>query len=221
MAAEKFACEKLLPDKGRKPSYDLAGGGERCEGFYQQQVAGPYLEVVSVSCGIDVAPPKGQPLTLYAAPAAPRLVIQPLVQGIPYRVDLLNGANGAQWLPDEMLTATGLRFASLGYLAELPSSVPNRLDFAPTLAAKPSPSLNCSALIRSSIQTKEMRWRTLRNGQTAADWQLMDGGAVNTWGLARLAIAPGSSGALQVIQIQARRVDGSLLPILQFGVLGL
>jgi len=185
-----------------------------------QQVAGPYLELVSLARGNDKAVSKGQAVALRASVAAGRVVVQPLVQGVPYRVDLLNGPNGARWVPDQMLEVTGLRFAHLGFLAEIPATAPKRLDFVPTLVGTSTQGSKCVALIRSSVRTKEMQWRVVSKGQSEASWQKLEGGAVDTWGLARVELTPDDKGTIQVVQIQARREDGFLLPILQFGVQG-
>ena len=218
-AADSFKCPGLKPATQQSPAYRSSSDGRQCEGFFEQEIAGPYLELVSF-IRIDSEEAKsGEALKLHASPRASQFVVLPLRQGVPYRVDMANVADGAQWQPKGMLSATGLRITDLGFLALESTSSDDRLDIVPTSIGKVATAGPSVAVIRSSERTKEMRWRMTPVGKAdgaSAAWQPLPSGSVEKWGLAAIQIAiPRAEAGPHVVQVQARKQDGTLLPLLQ------
>lgn len=221
-ADDSFECARLEPSRERTPAYGPVSGERRCEGFFRQSIAGQYLEVISLITAGSSGGFPGSPLKLRAATRATRLVISPLPQGVAYRVDLSNTGEEIAWRAQSMLDATGLRLAELGFLALVPDATPNGKNIAAVSIGDAAGDGKMVAIIRSSVQTQEMRWRRLdavASGNPPASWTTLEGGAVAPWGRAyiRLDASPGGAKP-SLIQVEARRPGGEALPILEFRV---
>ncbi len=222
--AQEFQCAALKPSSKREPPYGRAKDGPYCEGYFEQDISAAYLEVVSFVRSGGKAAGSNQPLSLHAASVASRLVVHPLVQGIPFRADIANKEGGTHWMPKPMLDATGLRLVDLGFLALVSPAAGQPLTLIPISIGGPStgPSI---ALIRTSVATREVSWRLVPEGSPASEstgWQKAPRGEVERWGLVDIEVRPpsGQSGPF-VMHVRARRDDGSLLPVLLFRIAAL
>lgn len=217
--AAPFKCSEVKPASKRQPIYAQRAAGV-CEGFFEQPVAGPYLEIISfVRLGSQPAPPPEYVHDLSAPAAAALFVVQPLLEGIPYRVDIDNQGSGARWNAKAMLDATGLQASELGFLALRPASTPARLVLSPVAVGTGASGSQGIAVVRSSVRTSEMKWRSISSKpapDSATAWQSVPNGAVDKWGLAVISVPLGAEDVQ--IEVQARTTDAALLPILQFGV---
>jgi hypothetical protein len=216
-----FSCARLRPSTESQPGYGMSRNGSGCEGFYELDIAGPYLELVSLVCAGGKAPSAGQPVQLRTHASAARVVVRPLVQGIAYRADLALNAGAAQWRSEQMLQATGLRFRELGFLAIQAASAPDLLDVAPVVIGPQGATARCHALVRTSVRTEQVRWRALDANQESAPWQALDNGALDIWDIARVELPVPAAGTRRTVQVEARREGGARLPVLQFGIVGL
>jgi hypothetical protein len=218
LAADAFECARVEPSKERTPSYGLVTGERRCEGFFRQSIAGPYLEVVSLIVAGSSAGPAGAPLKLRAPSSASRLVVTPLPQGVAYRVDLPNAGPETQWQAQPMLDATALRKAELGFLGIVTDPSKAGMNLAPVTIGEGAGSGKTVAIVRTSVQTQEMRWRRLDGGDTSAPWSTIEGGALDPWGRTYIRLDTPSAEKPALVQVEARRPGGEALPILEFRI---
>lgn len=217
-----FECARVEPSRERSPAYGLVSGERRCEGFFRQNISGPYLEVVSLIAAGSGGGNAGTPLKLRAATRATRLVVSPLPQGVAYRVDLANTNEVVTWQARSMLDATGLRLAELGFLAHVPDAKPDGMNFAVVSIGDAADAGKTVVVIRSSVQTQEMRWRRFdaaTSGNPSASWTTLEGGGVDPWGRAYIRLdTPPLGDKPALIQVEARRPGGEGLPILEFRI---
>jgi hypothetical protein len=218
--SQAFECPSVKPSE-KAPSYQRSSEPTRCEGFFQQEIAGPYLELVSLISASSKAGAEGQALRLHASGTSTRLVVHPLPQGIAYRVDLANVAGGVSWQAQAMLKATNLKIRDLGFLALAPTAT-DRLDVFPTSIGHPSSEGGVVALIRTSVQTQEMRWRKLYPSKaegSTANWQKLPFDSIEKWGVAAIDLSISKEDQFpMLVQVQARRANGEVLPVLEFRV---
>jgi hypothetical protein len=193
-------------------------GERRCEGFFRQKIAGPYLEVVSLIVAGSSAGPAGAPLKLRAPTSASRLVVAPLPQGVAYRVDLPNTGAETQWQAKSMLELTALRRAELGFLGIVTDPSKTGIDLAPVTIGEGAGSGKTVAIIRTSVQTQEMRWRRLNGSDTSAPWSKLEGGALDQWGRTYIRLDTPATDKPILVQVEARRPGGEALPILEFRI---
>ena len=220
--AAPFPCPAVKADPQRQPSYAPSADRTRCEGFVSQDVAAPYLEVVSLVRMGSQLPTADKPFEFRTQAIAAKVVVLPLVQGVAYRVDMALPAAGARWTPSQMLKATGLALDNLGFLAPLPTSSPDLLALTPVSVGDGTAGTGAIGIVRTSTATREMRWRMTPDPRDhmSGKWTLVPNGAVGKWGLVpiQLPLPPALASSSAVIEVEGHQVDGSLMPILQFSV---
>ncbi|MEP6502429.1 MAG: hypothetical protein ABJD97_03820 [Betaproteobacteria bacterium] len=218
--AADWQCPALSPSRSEQPVYTAATNRAQCEGFFEQPVSVPYVELVSLTLGaarLDSAVP-----TTFAQSSAPaaRLLIQPLAGTPLYRVDAeLKGRQPTTWDPRPMLARTHLQAGDLGFLALLPDDVAAILQVAPlTLAA--SASATAFATVRTSVDLSALKWRSFVRGKPAAvAWQISDKAALYAWETLSMALALPPGGAGLQVDVVATDTDKNVLPMLSFVVL--
>jgi hypothetical protein len=219
VGATAFECARS--ETRIKNAYAQISGQAGCEGYVEEEISASYLEVMSLfRKGADVF--SVRPLQFFASRSAARFVVRPLFTTISYRADLPNDPSGATWDPQQMLRLTGLRIEDLGFLALSPASNERRLSVVPVAIGTSDAGGASVAVIRTSVNTKEVHWRMLpARPKRDEKWRLA-ATSVDKWGLVEieLARATGTEGPF-VVQVRARDDAGDLLPVLEFLVLDL
>ncbi len=230
--AQGFECAPLQPSAARSPAYRAVSGQARCEGYFEQKVSQPFIELVSLTRGpLPVA--AGSPGAVLELrtdlPTATRLVVQPQRSGPFYRVDaLLPGGQPLRWDGAPMLASTGLRLADLGFLALAGASTPTAtavMALAPVaLTAQASTPTRVTAVVRVSVEVSSVSWRSYRLGAEAwpaTAWATLPDSQLFAWQRLALPIEWPSDGKGLHIDVQAVGADdGRALPLLRFVMLG-
>jgi hypothetical protein len=221
-----FRCAPLLPSANRAPAYGRVAGQARCEGYFDQTVSQPFIELLSLTRQRPGAPTSAPAvIQIRSNPSvAARLVIQPLAPSPFYRVDAaLETGSTLTWDPGPMLASTGLRLADLGLLARA------RPDDAATLAVVPlslPPSADeavAYAVLRVSVPVASMASRSYRPGggdAAPSPWRELPGTPLYAWETIVLPIQVVDDGQDRGIDVRAVGKDGRPLPLLQFVVVG-
>jgi len=227
-----FRCAFVLPSATRQPPYARVPGREQCEGYFEQTVSQPFIELLSLTRHRPDAPPAAKLLQIRATAAtALQLTIQPLRPSPFYRVDArLAPGNALAWNAAPMLASTGLRLSDLGFLARAPSADPATPLVAPlSLSSLPLAGGNDAvlayAVLRVSVPVASIAARQYRPGAVGS-WRELPGTPLFEWDTIILPIvlpdAPAGAGAGPGLRVDVRATgaDGSLLPMMQFAVAG-
>ena len=228
----QFRCAPVLPSASREPRYARLPGKEQCEGYFEQTVSQPFIELLSLTRhrpdALPAAAQSSTALRIRIDAAVPmQLTIVPLRPSPFYRVDArLAPGRVLDWNAGPMLASTGVRLAGLGFLARAASANPaNPGDPAAPLVAPVSLSSTADganlayATLRVSVPVTSVAARQYRAG-SAGSWRELPGTPLYEWDTIVLPITlEDSQGALRV-EVRAVGTDGSLLPLLQFVVAG-
>ncbi len=224
-SAAEFQCAPLLPSATRAPPYSRVPGKERCEGYFEQTVSQPFIELLSLTRTRPDAPllAAAKVLQIQARAGAPlQLTIQPLRPSPFYRVDgRLAAGRLLEWNAAPMLASTGLRLSDLGFLARAASPDPDTPLVAPLSL---SPAIDDGALayavLRVSVPVRSIAARQYRPGGAGGSWRELPGTPLFEWDTIVLPIALGANDPDLRVDVRAVGADGSLLPLLQFAVAG-
>lgn len=225
-ADTSFRCAPVLPSATREPAYGRVAGEARCEGYYDQTVSQPFIELLSLT--------RQRPGTQTPTPAvlhirsnpsvAAQLVIQPLAPSPFYRVDAaLETGSTLTWDPRPMLASTGLRLADLGLLARTRSVDAATLAVVPLSLPPYADEAVAYAVLRVSVPVATMASRTYRAGAGDAEpsaWHELPGTPLYAWETIVLPIQSVDDGQDRGIDVRAVGKDGRPLPLLQFIVVG-
>ncbi len=221
-SAADWQCPALSPSRSEQPVYAPVAAHAQCEGFYEQPVSVPYVELVSLTLGaarLEAAAP-----TTFAQSSAPsaRLLIQPL-SGTPlYRVDAeLKSGKPTTWDPRAMLAKTHLQPGDLGFLALMSGDATAILQVAPlTFAPSASRSGAAFATVRTSVDLSGLKWRSFERGKPAATaWQASDRALLYAWETLSMPLALPAAGTGLQVDVVATDTDSHVLPMLSFVVL--
>lgn len=223
--AAEFRCADLRPSDSSRPPYQRVPGQVRCEGFYDRNIAQPFIELVSLTASAP-PPQENAPLQISGSRRTPtHLIVHPLRPAPFYRVDaLIEPAQSLRWEPAPMLDATGLRLRDLGFLALAPERdgtmtvVPVR--FAATGTDVPQPA---QAVLRVSVPVATLAWRRLRldgSDDGAGAWREIPGPARFAWERVPFALDLAADGRGLRVDVQAVDPAGKVLPLLRFNVSG-
>lgn len=223
--AAPFQCAPVLPSVSRTPPYARVPGKELCEGYFEQTVSQPFIELLSLTRHRPDAPQLAAATVLHirARAATPlALAIRPLRPSPFYRVDgRLPPAGALEWNPAPMLASTGLRMSDLGFLARAASPDPDLPLVAPLSL---SPALDADGLayvvLRVSVPVASIAARQYRPGAGAGSWRELPGTPLLEWDTIVLPVTLAGDGTELRVDVRALGADGSLLPILQFAVVG-
>jgi hypothetical protein len=224
----EFRCASVQPSASRSPAYARVGAEERCEGYFEQTVSQPFVELLSLTRHRPDAQPGSLagPWRIRAAASRPsQLVIQPVRPSPFYRVDAALAADAAiAWNPAPMLASTGLKPGDLGFLARsaggdgsVPTVVPVSVSWAP------EDPVQAYAVLRVSTPVASIAARRYRLGapDAAADaWRELPGPPLYAWETVVLPIALPGDGLETRIDVRAVASNGRPLPLLQFAVAG-
>ena len=227
-AQPDFHCASVQPSASKSPPYRRIAGEARCEGYFEQTVSQPFVELVSLTREVPGVAPAGGATALRirgTAPVASQLVIQPLRPSPFYRVDApLDAGSALQWDAQPMLRATGLRMADLGFVAraaipgaDMPAAVPVALG---TGDADPR---TAYAVVRASVAVSAVaarRYRMEGGDAATAAWRELPGPPLYAWDPLVLPIELPADGRDVRIDVRALGADGRPLPILRFIVAG-
>lgn len=218
-----FQCAPLLPSASRAPPYSRVPGKERCEGYFEQTVSQPFIELLSLTRHRPDAPQLAAARLLHIrahAGASLRLIIQPLRPSPFYRVDSqLAAGRSLEWNAAPMLVSTGLRLSDLGFLARAASPDPDTLVVTPlSLAPAIDDAALAYAVLRVSVPVASIAARQYRPGGAAGGWRELPGTPLFEWDTIVLPIALAGDGPALRVDVRAVGADGSLLPMLQFAV---
>lgn len=221
--AQEFRCAALRPSSSQQPAYAAVPGAARCEGYFEQSVSQPFLELVSLTRGMARLQ-QGGALSLRAAGrSGARLTVQPLAASPLYRVDAwLAPDRPLRWDATAMLVATGLRPAELGFLAALPQptdgGVMNVVPVA--LAAGHEASSAGFAMLRASVALSALAWRAYPpGGAGAGSWRTHRAPAY-AWQPVALPFDLPADGQALRIDLRAQDAHGQPLPMLSFVIPG-
>ena len=224
-AAADFRCAELKPSDTREPAYKRVPGQVRCEGFYDQHVSQPFIELVSLTTGTPV-PQDGSALQITASrKLAAQLVVHPLRPAPFYRVDaLIEPGQTLRWDPATMLDATGLRLRDLGFLALAQPPRDGTMTLLPLAfaGAATSPSA-LQAVLRASVGVASFSWRRQRldgSDDGAGAWREIPGPPRFAWERVPLPLEMPADGSGLRVDVQALDTAGKLLPLLRFIVSG-
>lgn len=230
-----FRCAPVLPSASRAPSYARVPGEERCEGYFEQTVSQPFIELLSLTRHRPGAPlpatPSAGPMQISARAASPlQLSIQPLRPSPFYRVDArLAPGRALAWHAAPMLASTGLRLSELGFLARAASADPATPRVAPLSLASPGgDAATAYAVLRVSVPVASVAARQYLPGAAAGGWRELPGTPLFEWDTIVLPIvlpvappdAPAGDTPDLRVDVRAVGADGGLLPMLQFDVVG-
>ncbi len=223
--AAPFQCAPVLPSASRAPPYSRVPGKELCEGYFEQTVSQPFIELLSLTRHRPDAPQfaAAKVLQIRARADAPlQLIIRPLRPSPFYRVDgRLAAARALEWNAATMLASTGLRLSDLGFLARAASSDPDTPLVAPvSLSLAPDAGAVAYAVLRVSVPVASIAARQYRPGAEAGSWRELPGTPLFEWDTIVLPIALAGDGPDLRVDVRALGTDGSLLPMLQFAVAG-
>jgi hypothetical protein len=221
----EFQCAPLLPSASRAPPYARVPGKERCEGYFEQTVSQPFIELLSLTRSRPDDPQLAAAKVLQIRAhtgVSLQLTIQPLRPSPFYRVDgRLAAGRALEWNPAPMLTSTGLRLSDLGFLARAASSDPDTPLVAPlTLSPATDDGALAYAVLRVSVPVTSMAARQYRPGAGAGSWRELPGTPLFEWDTIVLPIALAGDDPGLRVDVRAVGADGSLLPMLQFAVAG-
>jgi hypothetical protein len=228
LAQSEFRCAPLLPSASRSPPYTRVAGEERCEGYFDQTVSQPFVELLSLTRHRPDAQPRAasQPLQIRSRSGVPaQLVIQPVRPSPFYRVDARFAADRVlAWDAGPMLASTGLRLSDLGFLARAASPDPGTLAVMPvSLPPAIDDAAMAYAVLRASVPVTSIAARHYRLGAgTAASgaWRELPGTPLYAWDSIVLPLELASDGLDTRVDVRAVGADGRLLPLLQFVLVG-
>lgn len=212
-----FACAALKPSRQQQPAYARVPGEARCEGFFEQGVSQPFVELVSVTRG-QARLRMREPVALDASGGG-RLLIQPLRAAPFYRVDAeIPVGLPLRWDPAPMLAATGLRPDDLGFLAWANGAPTDVRRVRPVQLASGGRTIYVT--VRPSVTMQSLVWRS-HVGDAAADaaWQSHPGPMPYAWQTLSLALEPPDAGQWLRVDIRATDRQGEPLPLLSFIVM--
>lgn len=227
-AQTDFRCAAVQPSGSKSPPYRRIADELRCEGYFDQSVSQPFVELVSLTREVPGTSPPGAATALRIRPTAPvasQLLIQPLRPSPFYRVDArLDAAGSMQWDAAPMLRATGLRLADLGFVARaaLPSASHDVPAVVPVAwGASDGDVRTAYAVLRASVAVSAVAARVYRmdGGETSA-WRELPGTPLYAWELLVLPVALPADGGDTRVDVRALASDGRPLPMLQFIVAG-
>lgn len=223
-SAGEFRCANLKPSPTQSPPYQRVAGQARCEGFYEQNVSHPFIELVSLTASAP-SRQEGGALTVSASRlAAMQLVVQPLRPAPFYRVDAqLDAAQSLRWDAAQMLGATGLQLRDLGFLAQ--SAGP---DGTPTFVPISFGSANEApqtvlGVLRASVPVAKLSWRRLRldgSDDGSGGWREIPGPSRFAWERVPITMNMPAQGRGVQIDVQATDPAGKILPLLHFNMAG-
>ena len=224
----EFRCAPLLPSASKMPPYARVAGEERCEGYFEQTVSQPFIELLSLTRHRPDAPQLAlaKLLKIRAHSSVPlQLVIQPVRPSPFYRVDTrLAAGRVLDWNPAPMLANTGLRLFDLGFLARAASSDPGTPAVAPlSLSPATDDAAMAYAVLRVSVPVASIAARHYRLGAGSAApgrWRELPGTPLYAWDAIVLPIALAADGLDDRVDVRAVGADGRLLPLLQFVLVG-
>jgi hypothetical protein len=228
LAQPEFRCAPLLPSASRSPPYTRVAGEDRCEGYFDQTVSQPFVELLSLTRHRpDAQPPAAsQPLQIrLRSGMAAQLVIQPVRPSPFYRVDARLASDRAlAWDAAPMLASTGLRLSDLGFLARAASPEPGTLAVVPvSLPPAIDEAAMAYAVLRVSVPVTSIAARHYRLGAGAAAsgaWRELPGAPLYAWDSIVLPLELASDGLDTRVDVHAVGADGRLLPLLQFVLVG-
>jgi hypothetical protein len=221
-----FRCAPLLPSASREPAYGRVAGQARCEGYFDQTVSQPFIELLSLTWQRPgVQTPAPAVLQIRSNPSvAAQLVIQPLAPSPFYRVDAaLETGSTLTWDPRPMLASTGLRLADLGLLARARSGDTTTLAVVPLSLPPSADEAVAYAVLRVSVPVASIASRSYRPGGGDAEpsaWRELPGTPLYAWETIVLPIRAVDDGQDRGIDVRAVGKDGRPLPLLQFIVVG-
>lgn len=220
-----FQCATVLPSASRAPPYSRVPGKDLCEGYFEQTVSQPFIELLSLTRHRPDAPQLAAAKVLHIsarADAPLQLVVRPLRPSPFYRVDGRLAAAGAlEWNAAPMLASTGLRLSDLGFLAHAASSDPDTPLVVPvSLAPAADTDAVAYAVLRVSVPVASIAARQYRAGAAAGSWRELPGTPLFEWDTIVLPITLAGDGYALRVDVRALGTDGSLLPMLQFAVAG-
>lgn len=219
--AQPFSCPAVQPSRSQTPAYARAGPQPLCEGFFEQTVSQPFLELVSATRGVARLR-LAQPLAWTGGARRLRLLVQPLQAAPFYRVDAELAPDAPEplrWDPSRMLQATGLHPEALGFLAlaDPTGGLPHVAALA--LPAEPSelqPQVVYLTL-RPSVALATLAWRAYAPSPAEAPaWQVAPGRPPMAWQPATLAIPRPAEAAGWRVDVRAQDRQGQALPLLSF-----
>jgi hypothetical protein len=227
VAAEpQFQCASVLPSATRTPAYARIGSEARCEGYFEQTVSQPFIELLSLTRQRPDAAPSGVATTqIRARPdVAAQLLIQPLAPSPFYRVDAaLTPGQTLAWDPKPMLQSTGLRPADLGLLARTRLTDPGPQAVVPVSLTPGVDEPIAYAVLRVSVAVSAMASRSyplpLNEAEPSA-WRALPGTPLYAWQTIVLPVELAADGHDRGIDVRAIGKDGQPLPLLQFIVVG-
>ncbi|RZU00843.1 hypothetical protein [Rivibacter subsaxonicus] len=218
-----FGCAALKPSATQAPAYGPVAGQSRCEGFFEQSIAQPFVELVSLTRGQPRLEAAGAVALRAAAAGSQRLLIQPLAAAPFYRVDApLRDGQPWTWDPRPMLVATGLRPDELGFLALAAGAAEEPLRAVPvSLTPEQADSDAGFATLRASVALSSLHWRSYppEAGADAA-WRARSGVASYAWQPVSLPIELPAAGRALRVDVRALDAKGRTLPLLSFIVVG-
>lgn len=224
-AGQGFECAALKPSSSQQPPYGRIPGQARCEGYFEQSVSQPFVELVSLTRGVPLLEAATRPTLRAARRLATRLLIQPLTASPFYRVDAqLEAGQALLWDAAPMLGATGLRPQELGFVAlaragpdEVPAVVPV------SVAAEHDASSVGFAMLRASVSLSSIAWRAYRGAAAApaGAWRTRAAPPPYAWQPAAIPIDLPADGAGLRVDVRAVDTQGQPLPLLSFVVVGL
>ena len=221
-----FECAPLRPSTSKSPPYERVSGQPRCEGFFDQNVSRPFLELLSLTRGpgLTSSADAGQGVELYAdSTIALRLIVQPMSSVPFYRVDAaMRGRQPLAWDPAPMIERTQLAPANIAFLA-----LPNGPQAGVTtvvpvsLSEQARSATRVFAVVRVSVDVESISWRSYPTGGTASEWQDVPNSQLYAWHRITLPIDLPADSKSTTVDVQANATEGKrTLPLLRFTILG-
>ena len=225
----EFQCATLQPSASKAPPYSRVPGKQRCEGYFEQTVAQPFIELLSLTRDRPDALHGGAARVLYIRAHSGQswhLTIQPLHPSPFYRVDSrLVAGRPLEWNPKQMLASTGLHMADLGFLARTISTDPDTPLVTPVSLFAADAAL-AYAVLRVSVPVASIAVRQYipgagagagaGTGAAAASWRELPGTPLYAWDTIALPIVLGGDVRDARVDVRAIDSEGRLLPMLQF-----
>jgi hypothetical protein len=223
-----FACAAVEPSRSRTPAYQRVPGRAQCEGFFERSVSQPFVELVSLTFGAQLAENGTTQFEVHAAASvSARLLVQPMRSGPFYRVDAALERSGTlRWEAGPMMQATGLELRDIGFLAlvqtaNAPSAPPEYVPVTLVPAggtASPGPTSPAQAVLRGSVRLSSVAWRA--SGSAGGTWREASSGPLYPYQRLVLPIQLPTGTQPVDIDVQALDAEGKPLPMLQFRILG-
>lgn len=227
-AQTDFRCAALLPSTSTSPPYKRVAKEARCEGYFDQTVSQPFVELLSLTRhSPDLLPATAEKSIQIRSQSkeVTRLVIQPLQPSPFYRVDAALPADGAlNWNTTTMLQTTGLRLSDIGFLAHVAVGDSDIASIVPvSLPPAVADESLAYAVLRVSVPVTSIAARQYRLGAAAtvnSDWQSLLGVPLYAWDTIVLPIGIATDGLDTRVDVRAVDTKGLPLPLLQFVVVG-